>query len=169
MKKISQGKYEIFATKAEAIRRFRQLQGVCMEKYSNETVIEFYCFKNGKMMITDPPSRTIGNECSTHLSAKILEQDGKTYVSYYTAYSQSNHALKWIAFVIFLLMIVYSFAHTVIGENKTYYLPILAVFLILCGRYLFDTTAEKTDSTKDSELLIKELEKRVEAVNLWDK
>ena len=38
MKKISQGKYEIFATKAEAIRRFRQLQGVCLEKYSNETL-----------------------------------------------------------------------------------------------------------------------------------
>ena len=57
----------------------------------------------------------------------------------------------------------------IIFKVKTYYLPVLAFGLISFGIKLFYSTKEEKNSPKDSAVLIKELEKRVEAVNLWDK
>jgi len=45
----------------------------------------------------------------------------------------------------------------------------LLLGVLLFGYNLLVNTKEETNSPKDSEILIKELEKRVEAVNLWDK
>ena len=50
MKKINQGKYEVFTTKEDAIDKFMQMQGVCREKISGDNLIEFYCQKNGKII-----------------------------------------------------------------------------------------------------------------------
>lgn len=169
MKKISQGKYELLTTKPDAIDKFMQMQGVCREEMSDENSIEFYCSPKGKISITNPPSRRVENDNSTNLFAEILEQDGKVYVNYYTSFSQSNNVLKMIFLAIYLLMAVFAIHVTIISKVKTYYLPILALSLIFFGIKLFATTKEGKNSPKDSEILIKELEKRVEAVNLWDK
>ena len=48
-------------------------------------------------------------------------------------------------------------------------IPILFLGLLLFGFKLFSATKEEKNSPMDSEILINELEKRVEAVNLWDK
>ena len=57
MKKISQGKYELFTTKADAIDKFMQMQGVCREELSSDKQIEFYCSKKGKVTITNPTKK----------------------------------------------------------------------------------------------------------------
>jgi len=98
-----------------------------------------------------------------------VEQDGKTYVTYYTAFSKTTNVLKIIFLVIDLLMAVFAIIGIIISNVKTYYLPILAFCLIFLGVKLFTSTKEEKNSPEDSEILIKELEKRVEAVNLWDK
>ena len=59
MKKIEQGMFEIFTSKADAINKFMQMQGVCREELSSENLIEFYCSKKGKISITNPPPRKV--------------------------------------------------------------------------------------------------------------
>lgn len=169
MKKLSQGMYEIFTTKADAIDKLMQMQGICREEISGENLIEFYCQKNGKIVITNPPTRRVENDNSTNLFAEIIEQNGKTYVSYYTTYSKSSNIFKLIFLAIYLFMAVFAIALTIIGKEKTFYLPILALALVFFGIKLFAGTKEEKNSPKDSEILIKELKKRVEAVNLWEK
>ncbi|MBE6757559.1 MAG: hypothetical protein E7552_03280 [Ruminococcaceae bacterium] len=169
MKIINHGKYEILTTRVDAINKFMQLQGVCRGEISGQNAIEFYCQKNGKITITNPPTRRAENDNSTNLFAEILEEDGKTYVSYYTAFSKSSNVLKIILLVTYLLIAIFAVAVTIIGRGETYYLPILVLGLALFGTKLFAGAKEEKNFPKDSEILINELEKRVEAVNLWDK
>ena len=50
VKKIKQGKLEVFASKNDTIDRLMQLQGLCKDiKDSNGGLIDFYCNKNGKI------------------------------------------------------------------------------------------------------------------------
>ena len=169
MQKISQGKYELFTTKQDAIDKFMQMQGVCREEISGEKPIEFYCTKKGKIIITNPPTKRVENENSTNLFAEILEQDGKVYVDYYTSFSKSNNILNSIFLAVYFLIAVLAIVLTIYTHTKIYYLPILFLELLLFGFKLFSATKEEKNSPMDSEILINELEKRVEAVNLWDK
>ena len=171
MPKIKQGKYEVLTTKEDAINKFMQLQGVCREKISEENPINFYCSEKGKIVITNPSSnriRTDGGN-ATNLFAEVLEEDGKTYVNYYTEFSKANNILKLIFLVIYSLMSIFAIVLAIKLDYKMYYIPILALAILFYGIELFATTKEKKNSPKDSEILIKVLENRVEAVNLWDK
>jgi len=169
MKKISQGRYELFTTKADAIDKFMQLQGICREEISGEKPIEFYCTKKGKIIITNPPTKRVERHHSTNLFAEVVQQEGKTYVTYYTKFDKLNNILNLIFIVIYLLIGVLAIVFAIASKNEIYYLPILLLGVLLFGYNLLVNTKEETNSPKDSEILIKELEKRVEAVNLWDK
>lgn len=169
MKKVSQGEFEIFTTKADAIDKLRQMQGICRENISGDNAIEFLCQKNGEIFITNPPRRRVENDNSTVLFAKVVEKDGKTCVTYYTSFSKSTNALKLIFLLIDFLMAAISIVFVVLSKSQMYYLPILVLTLPFFGFKFFFVTEEENNSQKDSEILIKELEKRVEAVNLWDK
>lgn len=169
MKKISQGKYEVFTTKEDAIDKFMQMQGICREEISGENPIEFYCTKKGKIIITNPPTKRFESQHSTNLFAEVVQQEGKTYVTYYTMFDKSNNILNLIFIIIYLLIGVLAIVFAIASKNKIYYLPILLLGVLLFGYKLLVNTKEETNSPKDSEILIKELEKRVEAVNLWDK
>lgn len=61
MKKIKQGEYELFTTKADAIDKFMQMQGLCREGFNDYQQIEFSCTKKGKITVTNPPSKYIKN------------------------------------------------------------------------------------------------------------
>ena len=169
MKKISQGQFEIRTTKADAIDKFMQMQGFCREELSSENLIEFYCSKKGKIAITNPPKRHIEHTNSTNLFAEIIEEDGKTYVTYFTAYSHFNNVLKFIYFIMLIVMAIIAIVLAVANVDKTVS-PIVLVFCLLFFVFqLFNIAKEQKNSPKDSEIMIKELQKRVEAVNLWDK
>ena len=170
MKKIAQGKNEIFTTKADAIDRFMQMQGLCREEISNENYILFSCTPKGKIDIFHLSSRRAPySQTSTRLYAKVIEQDGKTYVSYYTTFSKSNNILNAVCIVIYMLFMVLGVIIAVADVNELYYIYLFVFGLLLLGYRLFLNSKEEKNSPKDSEILINELEKRVEAVNLWDK
>ena len=168
MKKIKQGKYEIFTEKEDAINKFMQLQGICNEEISGENAIEFYCYKNGKIIITNPP-RSKAPENSTNLCAEIVEEGEKIYVTYYTGFSKFNNVFKIIFYTINALITVFAIVLAVTSMNITASLIILALAVAFFGFELSNASKEAKNSPKDSEILIKELEKRVNAVNLWDK
>lgn len=168
MKIISQGKYEIFTTKEDAIDKFMQMQGICREEMSGENSIEFYCSKKGKISITNLPKKHIENTNATNLFAEIIEQDGKIYATYYTMFSKSTNILKLIFLAIDIIIIIFAIIFA-INVDKTASLIVLVIGLVFFVFQLFITAKEEKNSPKDSEILIKELEKRVDAVNLWEK
>lgn len=168
MKKVSQGEFEIFTTKADSIVKFKQLQGVCREELSDGKRITFRCSKKGQITITNPPTRHVQNENATELFAEIIERDGKTYVTYYTAYSYFTKVMKIISIVILIAMSILAIILGVAGIDKTVSPIVLIICLIFCVYQLFCVGNEQTNSHNDSEIMIKELEKRVEAVNRWD-
>ncbi len=169
MKKISQGKYELLTTKADAIDKFMKLQGVCREELSRDNPIEFYCSKKGKVTITNPPRKYIENTNSTNLFAEIIEQEGKTYITYYTVYSRFNNFLKVTYLMMLIVMAILAIVLAVTDVDKTVSPIILVLCLVFFVFQLFNTAKDKRNSPEDSEIMIKELQKRVEAVNLWDK
>lgn len=169
MRKISQGKLEICTTKEDAIGKFMQMRGICREKLSNDNFIEFYCSKKGKITITNPPKKHIEHTNSTNLFAEIIEQDGKTYIKYYTVYSHFNNVLKMISLIMLIAMAILAIVLAVTEVDKTVS-PIVLVFCLLFFVFqLFNNANEQKNSPNDSEVMIKELQKRVETVNQWDK
>lgn len=169
MKKLRQGQYELFTTKADAIDKFMQLQGPCREVIGGEDAIWFYCRKNGRIVISDPPQSRAENDNSTELFAEITEQDGKTYVTYYTAFSKANNVVKFIWFAVYMLLAAVSVVLAVTGAYPVKYLPVVALPLLFFGAKLFLVAKEEKNAPNDSDILINELGRRVEAVNLWDK
>ena len=169
MGKIAEGRFELFTTKEDAIDKLRQLQGCCREEIGDGQPIVFYCTKKGRISISDPPSKYAENDCSTSLYGSVVERDGKVYVEYYTVYSHLNNVLKIIGIAMLIIMSLFSLASVVLDftRNKPY-----IIFVFICAFFVFQlisTLKEKSNAPNDSRKMIEELEKRVEAVNLWDK
>ncbi len=169
MENINEGKYEIFTTKADAINKFRQMQGICREELTDRSRIEFRCSRKGKITVTNP-KRGNNNTASssTMLFAKVIEQDGKTYATYYTTYSGLNNAFNFINITILIIVCIIAIVLAVTMDNMIT-LILLGLSLLLYIFELFRNRKEKTNFPKDSEIMINELQKRVEAINKWDK
>jgi hypothetical protein len=169
MKKISTGKYEISTTKADAIDKFIQMQGICREEISGEHAIEFYCSKKGKICITNPSTRHIENMNSTILYAEVIEQDGKTYVTYYTEFSRFTNIFKIIFLAVVIMIALFEIVFAITNVDKAGFSLISILGVVLFSWQLLNGTKEGKNSRTDSDILIKELERRVLAVKLWDK
>ena len=169
MKHITQGEYELFTTKAEAIHRFRQMQGVCRGHMSDKNPIAFYCSAKGRITLTNPPSRELGHRSATKLFGQVTERDGKTYVAYHTGYDRSVHTVKMLSFILLAVLAALTIV-LVLADVQTTGFPVgLVVCFVAVVFQLFTMSKEGENSPKDSEILINELKNRVEAVNLWDK
>lgn len=162
--KIKRGKLEIFTSKNDAIDKLRQMRGVCREKYSDDNFMQFYCSKKGKLAISNPPRRHFQFYSPTALFGKIIEEDNKTYITFYTIYSKSFHSVKIFYFVMTVIMVIVS-----LFVDKTVPVILFILFLFLFLHHLFSATKEGEQASFDSDALITELERRVEAVNNWDK
>ncbi len=163
MKKIAQGEFEIHTTKKDAINKFMQLTGVCREEISDDKPIEFRCTKTGKIAISNPPTTLVTREISTKLFGKVIERDGKTFTTFQIMYNGANNVIKIIYLTLMLISTVLAFF-----IDKTTMRVALIFSFLLFDSLLFSATKEKNNLTFDSEMLIKELEKRVNAINSWD-
>lgn len=162
--KIEQGKIEVLTSKDDAINKFMQMQGVCQSKLCNDNSIEFFCTKKGKFAISNPPTHLFSKEISTKLFGNIIQENNKTYITFYTAYSSANNITKVIYLIIMAASTILAFF-----VDKTVPIIILILCFILFGYMLFITTKEKGNSQTDSDILISELKRRVDAINNWDK
>lgn len=173
MKKLAEGRFEISAKRSVAIDRFMQLRGESRETTCGGERIMFYCYKNGNIALTNPPTTrgrySIKYSNSTELFAEIKEIGGKTYVSYYTSFSLANNILKIATFTVGTIITVLAIISAIFGDSKIGEFIILAFCLAFYGHFIYRSIKEKSDSPKDSEILVRELEKRVDAVNNWDK
>lgn len=169
MKKLTQGKYQLFTTKADAIEKFMQIQGISREKMSGGNRIEFNCYKNGKIVITNPRNRSVGGDNATNLYAEIIEQNGKTYITYYTVFIKTIAALKYVCLAIDIIMAIVGILLAVVTKEKISSLLLLAFSFAFFFYQMLALPSDKNYSHQDSEILVKELKKRVDAVNEWDK
>lgn len=163
MKKIAQGRYTLTCTKEEAIERFREMDGYCREKLSDEYPVFVGCTGKGEIGIGSRTRRTVvGNP--TKLYAQIVEEADKTYITYYTAFSKFDNIFNVIAFVFYLIMSIFAIVYA-----KT---SVALIVAIVCAvsfvRQLYASANGKNYAYQDSETLIKVLEERVNAVNRWD-
>ena len=164
MKKIDKGKYEVFTTRQDAIDKFMQIQGVCNEPVNGGYTTCFYCYKDGKIYITDPAGhRPFYN--ATKLKGEIIEEDGKTYVSFYTTYSKtidiSNYIILLVDIILDIILILF--------VKNWFTIAVALISFVLCVYHLGANSEQKYHSTIDSEAMIRELKRRVDTVNNWDK
>lgn len=164
MKKIEQGKIEAFTSKGDAINKLIQMQGFCQSQLSNCNSIEFFCTKKGKIAISNPPTYKVQKENSTKPFGNIIEENNKTDITFYTTYSNVNNITKIIYLTIMMVSAMFNFF-----VDKTIPRIVLILCFLLFSYMLFITTKEKSNSLTDSNILINELKKRVDAFNNWDK
>lgn len=119
--------------------------------------------KTGKIAISNPPTTLVTREISTKLFGKIIERDEKTFVTFQIMYSSANNFIKIIYSTLMLISTLLAFF-----IDKTAMRVALIFSFLLFGSLLISATEEKNNSPFDSELLIKELEKRVNAINNWN-
>lgn len=162
--KTEHKKIEVFTSKDDAINKFMQMQGICQNKLTNGSSIEFFCTKKGKIAISNPPTYKAARENSTKLFGNIIEEDNKTYVTLYTAYSSANNIIK----IIYLTIMAFSATFSFFVDKATPRIILILCFLLF-GYLLFISAKEKSNSPTDSNILISELKKRADAINNWDK
>lgn len=163
MKKINEGKLEIFTTMQDAIDKFIELEGICRQDISGDNATYFYCSKKGRITISNPPRRSVSDN-STKLHGQIFEENGKTYVSYHTDFDKQNNVTKLVMTLIYVVFGIYC----LINIHK----PMYSLLMVICiAGFVYDVITilkEKRNSADDSKILVKELENKVDAVNRWD-
>lgn len=168
MKKIIQDKLEVFTSKADAIDKLTQMQGSCREEMNSRPIV-FYCSKKGNITISNPPSRHPERDSSTNLYGKVIEENNKTYISFYTCYSKANTVSKIISYIFLIVITIVA----IMFINKTPYKAAYLLVLLLGIAYyivsLISATKEGKNSSEDSDKLVNELKNRIEAINNWDK
>lgn len=165
--KVKEGVFEVKTSKAEAIARFRMLQGECREALSGDKTIEFLCTKKGRISIGSPSSRYVENQASTSLTARVVEREGKTCVVWHTSFDGLNNVTKWIALGFDGVMVALALWFALFGGLSPLYALLCIVGLTVATFKLFDTSGERRNAAYDSSILVEELERRVSAVNDW--
>lgn len=171
MKKIAQGRYELSCTKEEAIERFQEMAGYCREQISDDRAIAFYCMKKGKIVVSDPHHRTKGGifyDSPTTLRGQIVEEGDKTYLTYYTTFSKFESVTKVVYAILYMIIGIYALVSAIANRESVLAVIICIAFVVFFIRRIYVMMKEKKHAWQDSEIMIKVLEERVNAVNRWD-
>ncbi len=169
MKKIEQGKFEIFTSKTDAISKLIQLQGICKDiKNSNDCRIMFHCDKRGKITVESDDDRYNPKKALilTKLYGEIIEQANKTYINYYISLANKNIFLRIGVFVsaIIILLIFGLFI-----DDKFKVLIAIVICVIGLVFQCISIKNEKRDPSLNSKILIKVLEDKINTINNWEK
>ena len=167
MARIGQGEFPIFTTKEDAIGKFRQMQGICRNQMSDDERIEFLCTRKGRIHLGEPSSRR-GPQNPTELFGKVIARDGKTYVTYYTAFSGAGHVSNLATLLLGIAVTVFGIVFAVSAKEPAVTLAVLILCLGFWFYQLLVNLQKQNSAPADSYVLIKELERRVDAVNHWN-
>lgn len=171
VKKIKQGKLEIFASKKDTINRLMQLQGLCKDvKDSNDGLINFYCNKKGKIKIECYEKRLKLNFKNSRILSKlygaVTEYNHQTYIEYFTSLKISSIFAR-ISF--FLIAIVILALFLLLPVDKIKVLIVIVCLIIALIFQVISILKEKSNPHMNSETLIKVLEDKVNIINNWEK
>ena len=167
MGRIGQGEFPIFTTKEDAIGKFRQMQGICRNQMSDDERIEFLCSRRGRIRLGEPSSRR-GPQNPTELFGKVIAREGKTFVTYRTSFSGTGHASNLVASLLGAAVTVFGIVFAVSAKEPAVTLAVLILCLGFWFYQLLVNLQKPSSASADSYVLIKELERRVDAVNHWN-
>lgn len=168
MKIIDQGKFKLNTSKAVAIERFLELGSCCEEYYSNDETIFLDCTKSGEISISHFRHRTNRGKNAYILSklyGQIIEQKGETYVSYYTALT-GGRIFLFCGMIVLGLILSISLFLTSLDLRALFTAVGFVIALIWQVSSLLD---EKNQIYMHSKKFVKILERKVDAVNNWEK
>lgn len=171
MKKIAQGRYELTCTKEEAIERFQEMDGICREHISDDRAIAFCCTKKGKIAVSVPPRRRKGGifyDSATTLRGQIVEEEDKTYLTYYTTFSKFESVTKMVYAMLYMIIGIFAIVSAVANSASALAVIICIAFVALFIHRMYIIVNEKSHAWQDSEVMINVLKERVNAVNRWD-
>lgn len=171
MKKIKQGKLEVFASRNDTIDKLMQLQGLCKGvKASSGNLINFYCNKNGKIKIECYEKRLKFDLKNSRILCKlygtITECNNQTYINYFTSLKISSFSAR-ISF--FLIAIVILALFLLLPVDKIKVLIVIVCLIIALIFQVVSILKEKSNPHMNSETLIKVLEDKINIINNWEK
>ena len=161
---------EISADLPETIERLMQMNGVCRESDSTDKRLEFYCDKNGKILVTT----LVGSSSfprSSYVRAEAVSRSGKTYIDMCAVQEKGSFVFSVIFAIIQTLLVIALLVFYIISGNlpfgKGFFIRLLLVlFTCIMFRDLFK---EKNNITPDLEKMKNEVRNRANAVSNWDK
>lgn len=161
---------EISADLPETIERLMQMNGVCRESDSTDKRIEFYCDKNGKILVTTPAGSSSFSR-SRYVRAEAVSRSGKTYIDMCAVQEKGSFVFFVIFAIIQTLLVIAFLVFYIISGNlpfgKGFFIRLLLVlFTCIMFRNLFK---EKNNITPDLEKMKNEVKNRANAVSNWDK
>lgn len=170
MKKIAQGRYELSCKKEEAIERFQEMEGICREHISDDRAIAFCCTKKGEIAVSDPPRARGGifYDSATTLRGQIVEEEDKTYLTYYTTFSKFESVTKVVYAMLYMTIGIFAIISAVANSASALAVIICIAFVALFIHRMYIIVNEKSHAWQDSEVMINVLKERVNAVNRWD-
>ncbi len=168
MKKIEQGKFKVFTSKADAIDKLMQMQGICQEKSVDDRRIEFSCKKDGKVNVCFSQGRRENrsgkSKLFTKLNGEVIMQDNETYITYFTAIDTFGVFVR--LFILAIAIIVCLFFFAFIADK----IKVLIATIICITAFVFQLISiEKEAPSSESNVLVDVLKKKVDAVNTWEK
>lgn len=155
----------------DTISKLMQQNGFCRETDTNREPIEFFCTKKGYIWVDEPASsRGRGNARIFSVRAQVEEENGKTVVNIYSVYDKTEKPFRYFAIAIYLLIIL-----GYIASVFVFGLPLTVkalLTMLLAGFFVFwlafSTSKEKGAKTKDIDIMVNEIVKRVEAIKRWN-
>lgn len=165
MKIIDQGKLKLNTSKSVAIDRFLELQGTySVTKGARHPSLELSCSRYGDICIKYYMSKY--NEkysgLPSQLNAQIIEENGETYVSYYTSMNNSRVILvcgALISTIILCLLFIISIQVLIAAVAC-----IIALII-----YVYSVLNDHSNPYANSDVYVNALKKYIDAVNNWEK
>ena len=107
-------------------------------------------------------------DSATTLRGQIVEDEDETYLTYYTTFSKFESVTNVVYVILYMIMGIFAIVTAIANRESA-----LTVILCIAGfafliRRLYIIVSEKNHAYQDSEIMIKVLEERVNAVNRWD-
>lgn len=157
--------YEIDLPKEDVIRRLIEQDGFCRNDDTNGYQLEFNCYKDGLFLVIDP-----GFDRQVFLQGYVESEQGKTIVNVEKVKAKgrflSSVISTAICFIISIVITVFTFMNG--GFNEIEDFLKLALILVLPIFSISAEFKEKNAIPTDTEIMLKEIDNRINGVIRWD-
>ncbi|MBR6533683.1 MAG: hypothetical protein IKT44_04580 [Clostridia bacterium] len=157
--------YEIDLPKKDVIHRLIEQDGFCRNQDSNGYQLEFNCYKDGFFLVIDP-----GFDRQVFLQGYVGSEMDKTIVKVETVKAKgrflSSVISTVICFIISIIIAVFTFSNDGFTEVEDFLK--LAVILVLPILSISAEFKEKKAIPVDTDIMLNEIENRINGVIRWD-
>lgn len=154
---------EVNASVRDTIDKLRQQEGVCRVRFSDNNEMFFACSENGYI--------SIQGRSFLSVVGKVLEENGKTVINIYSIRNTKGYLVyRFISLVISLLLFgLLFFISFKQGSRIKFNTALTAIALIISFIvFIFSLGSRVKPRDPDTEKMVLEITRRVEAIKRWD-